>query len=123
MPSQVTCVPPPEPPLKLKYLAKIRWKKGGKEKTFELGKRISTKWRDIGVMLDIEGNTLDGWDTECRGNCGLCWEKVMRVWLDGKGADEYPVKWDGVYEILRELDCSQIAIELKEAVDGWRPLQ
>lgn len=106
----------------MKYLAKITWKEGGKEKTFELGKKISSKWRDIGIMLDIEGDMLDDWHTQCQGKGGLCWEKVMRAWLNGKGANEYPVTWDGVFKILKDLECSQIATGLKEAVDGWRPL-
>ncbi len=41
-----------------------------------------------------------------------CWLKVMQYWL----APDYPPTWDGLYLLLQDVECSEAAKGLKEAV-------
>ena len=42
----------------------------------------------------------------------------MDHWLNKK-CEDYPVSWQGLYSLLEDVDCSSVAKELEEAVDGY----
>ena len=63
-------------------------------------------------------NTLNQYETQLRGNGERCFELVMQDWLDGRGRDEYPNTWEGLYKMLTDIQCSQVAEELKTAVEN-----
>ena len=41
----------------------------------------------------------------------------MEHWLNGAGKDCYPPTWEGLYTLLEDAQCSQVAEELKKAVE------
>lgn len=97
----------------MKYLRLIKY---GKHR-FELVKKVSTKWRELGLLVELESNTLDEYWSQSQSSASLCWERVMQVWLDGQGEEDYPVTWEGLCRMLRDIRCPHVADELMEAVD------
>lgn len=41
----------------------------------------------------------------------------MEYWLNGVGKDRYPPTWEGLYVLLEDAKLSQVAEELKKAVE------
>ncbi len=72
----------------------------------------------FGSLLNLTVNTLDSWDIEYRGNISNCWNKVMEHWLNGNHLN-YPPTWEGLYELLKHINCGQVAADLKIAVNSW----
>ena len=61
---------------------------------------------------------LDAFEEECGRKPERCWEKVMQHWLEGRteGIHSYPRTWEGLYEMLRDLECCEVAEGLQDAV-------
>lgn len=82
--------------------------------TFRLSEKVGSKWREFGRELGMYEDVLTSWEIEKRGDTKACWEKVMSHWLQAGG--EYPITWDGVCTLLENLNCSEVAKELKKAL-------
>ena len=80
-------------------------------------KKVSSKWREFGIVLGPGMNELDAWDAELRGQTERCWQKVMQHWLDGR-TDKYPSTWEGLYEMLEDQEYAEVAKGLKTAVEN-----
>ena len=101
----------------MKYLRCIVWTEQGKIHTFKLMEKVSTKWRDIGYQIDLTKNTIDGYAIKHGNDPERCWDEVMSKWCeDGQGSDEYPVTWDGLYQLLKDVEAAQVAEQLEKAV-------
>ena len=71
------------------------------------------------MCLELTVNQLDGWESEYRGAVSRCWNKVMEHWLDEGGVTEdYPATWEGLYTLLEDVQCTQVAEELKNALES-----
>ena len=46
----------------------------------------------------------------------MCLLRVIQHWLDGGSESEYPVTWVGLYRLLEDAECAEIAKELRKAV-------
>lgn len=51
-----------------------------------------------------------------RGECSYIWNRVMEHWMNGGSVQQYPVTWDGLYDLLRDTNYPIVADDLKEAV-------
>lgn len=103
-------------------LSLVVYKEREKRCTFNLKEKTSTQWRETGLLLGMELNQLDEIEHKAQQSATECWEKVMQKWLDGQGADSYPVCWGGLYNILDDLKMTQVAIELRNAVEKFHTL-
>ena len=104
-------------PLSLNTLALIKWRnREGRERTFRLADKVSSKWRDLGLRLSIEPAILDGWENQYQRDASRCWGKVMGEFITRGGTGDYPSTWEGVYQLLKDIKCGGIARDLKEAV-------
>ena len=61
-------------------------------------------------------NDLKGFEHEYRGSSGDIWNEVMDSWLVKGEECGYPASWEGLYELLRDLDLAQVASQLEKAV-------
>ena len=77
--------------------------------------RISTKWREIGDLLDLSAAQLDGIATEHQGKQEACCRAVLSKWMENPPR-EYPVSWEGLMELLEDSRLSQVVEELKTAL-------
>ena len=72
------------------------------------------KWRDVGNLV-VPRQQLEVWASEKRAK--ECCEAVLSYWLDHPPC-HYPATWKGLYELLDDSELSQVAAELKQAVDN-----
>ena len=102
----------------LKTLSLIRWKdEQGYSQNFSLMKWVCPEWREFGRQLNIAGIKLDLWEEEYGKKAEKCWKKVMNYWLKGRGSNEYPVTWEGLKFLLKDLQYMEVAELLDEAVE------
>ena len=45
-------------------------------------------------------------------------KEVMKAWMEGNNPN-YEVSWDSLYELLKATNCTQVAEELKIAVENY----
>jgi hypothetical protein len=45
-----------------------------------------------------------------------CWSRVMEQWLANSRECEYSTTWEGLYQLLKDVQYFQVATDLKEAV-------
>lgn len=83
-------------------------------KTFKLKASIFHKWREIGNFV-VPSEKLEVWAKEK--DAEACCDAVLLHWLKNSSPN-YPVTWEGLYELLRDCDLGQVADDLKEAVDN-----
>lgn len=96
----------------LRNLILLKWTDdNGHVHKFELIKRISARWREIGLLLEITKNDLDGWEDEYRGNAVKCWYAVISEWLNSK-----PATWTDLFNVLEDIGCSNVCFDLENAL-------
>ena len=101
----------------MKNLTLIKWKDlQGKQHKLRIVQSICPKWRTIGNLLDISDPVLESMLSQYRGDLEECCYAVMRQWLDN-GSPGYPVTWEGILELLHDIDCSQVSEKLRDALN------
>ena len=101
----------------MKDLTLIKWKDSqGKQHKLRIVQAICPKWRYIGNLLDISDPVLESTLSQYRGDLEECCYAVLRQWLDN-GSPDYPLTWEGLLELLDDADCSQVAEELRDALN------
>jgi hypothetical protein len=93
----------------------ITWRdESGEEKKFRLKQSIMHRWRDIGDLV-VPRQLLAVWANEkdAKTRC----TDVLSYWMDHPPRN-YPATWEGLYELLNDSELSQVAINLKQAVDN-----
>ena len=76
---------------------------------------ISPKWIEIRNILSILDSLLESILSQYRGDLEECCYAVLRQWLDN-GSPDYPLTWEGLLELLNDVDCSQVADDLRGAL-------
>ena len=77
--------------------------------------KISHKWQDIGIQIDLLGPRLKNIATEHRDKPIECCRDVLRQWLENPPSD-YPITWRGFIELLNDCKLGQIVSELKSVL-------
>ena len=67
-------------------------------------------------MLNISDSLLESILSQYRGDLKECCYAVLRQWLDN-GSPDYPLTWEGLLELLNDVNCSQVADELRDALN------
>ena len=78
--------------------------------------RVSSKWESFGILLEMWPDQLESLKEECLGKPAKCWNQVMGQWLAGGGTPDYPATWEGLYLLLEDVACGEVAQELKNMV-------
>ena len=96
-------------------LTVIRWKnERGELEKFRLHVKLVHKWRDIGALV-VPRQLLEMWEREK--DVSSCCRAVLSYWLDHP-TRHYPATWEGLYELLDDIEFKQVAMDLKQAVDN-----
>ena len=72
-------------------------------------------------MLDRNDNYVKCVEVEHKGigSTKECWKRVMRDWLDrAEPRGGYEPTWDGLFELLRDLEHANTAERLKNALES-----
>ena len=100
----------------MRSLNLLKWQdEKGQEQTFRLVDKVSAKWEGFGLLLGLEYNQLDAVRRDQLGETARCWNRVMDHWREGCSVD-YPPTWDGLYSLLTDMEYSEYARELQQAV-------
>ena len=96
----------------MKNLILLTWinDKGEKQK-FELIKKVSAKWREIGLHLQFPKEKLDMWEEKYQGNAYNCWYAMISEWLE-----ENPAKWTDLFSMLDDIGYSKVRVDLESAL-------
>lgn len=95
------------------------WRPGG-SKTIEIIKAISSRWQEIGYLLNFDsvGQTIE----QIKANekqVELCCRAMFQHWLQGNGRLQ-PATWAILIQILEDCDFKNLAKEIR---DSLRPTQ
>ena len=101
----------------MKTLTLLKWNDTlGKQHKLRIVQEICPKWRTIGNILSISDPVLESILSQYRGDLEECCYAVLRRWLDC-GSPDYSLTWDGVIELLDDIDCSQVSEVLRDALN------
>lgn len=107
---------------KLEVLTLITWRDGhGKDQRLEILKTVSARWRDVGVLLGQKLSELDGYQRMENNDIGGCCTRVFSHWIDDNGhSPKYPLSWEGLERLLRDIEHGGAADNLKNALASMR---
>ena len=95
-------------------LKMFKWRnKDGEIKKLHLKSIIYHKWRDFGDLV-ASYQQLEVWSKEkdAKGCCSA----VLNHWLNQ--TSRYPATWNSLYELLEDCELSNIAADLKIAIEN-----
>ena len=97
-------------------LGLFQWKNSeGKLVEFRLIEHVSAKWKEMGRLLDMSNDELDGISRKTlNDNAESCWSVFSR-WI-GSNHVSYPPTWTGLLQLLRGVRKERIAEEMKTAL-------
>ena len=76
---------------------------------------ISSKWCNIGELIDLSVSSLENIATEYRDKPVECCRAVLRQWLQNP-PKEYPTTWRGLLELLEDCELGQVVSDLKNVL-------
>ena len=76
---------------------------------------VSPEWRKLGDLIGLLDSQQQALLVKHRDDIQLCCRDVFIHWMKNPPPD-YPVTWEGLYELLDDLEFSQLAKTLKEAI-------
>jgi len=100
---------PTEFSLDIKHLKLLK----KKNRRLYLIKEMASKWKDAGYQLDLSLGEIKKIEKDQQGDCYECCSSVMQTWLE-RGSKEYPMNWDGVLELLEDLELLNLVKKLQE---------
>ena len=100
--------------LTIGQLILLKWKnEQGQEQRLRILEEVCTKWKDIGGVIGLSPNHLDAIEKHRLGDMMECCRDVFSVWLQQEEGS-YPVTWDGIRELLKDMKLSAIAKKIDE---------
>ena len=102
----------------LPSLTLLKWRdKYGQRQTLRLIEELSPQWETVGTLLGIGSPILDNLRSSQADNIGSC-RRVFKDWIAKEGHPGYPVSWDGVCELLCDVQKPKLAKKLKESLNS-----
>ncbi len=83
--------------------------------TLRVRDEMSVKWEEVGDLLELTPDRLQGIDSQRRGDVRLCCRDVLVDWIKN-GSPRYPLNWEGLLKLLEDLELSSTANTLKLAL-------
>ena len=80
-------------------------------------KLICHKWKQLGFLLEIPLSTLNSWEQKYLKDSYDCTNAVLNHWMENP-PDYYPITWEGLDRLLDDAELSQVAEELKRALNN-----
>ena len=91
----------------------IKWKDDqGKTQRYRLIDKIRQKWQDIGKLVRIPLDELNSLSDKHKKDAAECCRAVLDTWMEAPPPG-YPVTWEGLIELLEDVDLGEVVTELK----------
>ena len=78
-------------------------------------KPSSSQWYNAGLLLGLKADALENIKQKSSDNAER-FVSVLTHWIDSNGHPNYPLTWDGLCELLCDIDRDTAAEELKQAL-------
>jgi hypothetical protein len=82
--------------------------------------KVSSKWTDIGLRVGLNWNQLNGYRKKRLGEEEDCCRDVFSYWIDDYGTSQYPLTWDGLFDLLIAVKHRAAAMDMMKRVSGGR---
>lgn len=104
------------PGVTLRSLNLLKWKTAdGQKQKLSVLETVMNSWKRIGHCLGVSNPLLQAWEKKYLRDPEECCRCVFQHWIDN-GCEDYEVSWDGVVELLDDLNFSEDVIKLQEAL-------
>lgn len=101
----------------LSKLTLFKWtSSSGEVKKLTIIERISLSWRSVGLLIGLNMSELDTIQQKTLNDNHQSCQRVFSKWFDNNGHPSYPITWEGVQELLRDVKMETVAKDLKEAL-------
>ena len=89
----------------------IPYEEDGKLNEFILFEEISDRWRVAGRLLSMKKATLDKFSKDTIDDVERC-SRVFSAWIKNNGQRDYPLTWEGLHKLLKNMGRRKAAEEL-----------
>lgn len=101
----------------MQNLTLIKWRDNQKkEKMTRIIRRISDKHRDIGLLLGQSMQDIENDLHKSNNNTIECCQSIFSRWIENDGCQSYPHSWEGLCELLYNIEKCGVEDELMEAL-------
>ena len=109
----ITIVSPRGPSLSISNLTALRYTdQNGQSQILKICDKICPRWEEVGDLLGLTSERLNGISMKRCGDVRMCCRDVLIDWLHGNQGG-YPTTWEGVVQLLEDMDCSSATAILK----------
>ena len=104
--------------LTINELSLLKWRDGDKIKQdFNLFNKISDQWLEAGLRVGVSFKELNNeYRLMYNDNKNRC-RKVLAHWINN-GSTEYPLSWEGLCQLLCDIDEASVAAELRQVLES-----
>ena len=103
------------PSLSISNLIRLRWTDKGQARILKIREKISPRWEEAGDLLGLTIERLQGIRIQRLGDVGMCCRDILVDWLHENQGD-YPVTWEGMVQLLEDMELSAAAQQLQNAL-------
>ena len=88
----------------------------GEKKKLEIIKGAGHKWKDIASLICDGANIVSKLEEKHRGDVNECLKQVFTDYFVSKKPQDYSHDWNGVIEVLEDVELQTLAESVKNAV-------
>lgn len=88
--------------------------RGGRHHEVRILEGVMNQWLEIGDLLEINDPTLSSFGEKTLRNPMECCRNVFQEWIKKGGTEKYPCTWNGVVQLLQDIQCNSLAMDMKQ---------
>ena len=102
--------------LMLDELLILKYTDEGKKHKLQIIKEASHKWKDIANLICSDVNVTITLEDKCRGDPNECLKRTFIDYFINKKPQGYTQDWNGLIELLDDIDLETLAEKVKHAL-------
>ena len=102
----------------LDELLLLKYTDKGKQPKLRIIKEASHKWKDIANLICDDANVTITLEDKCRGDSNECLKRTFIDYFINKKPQRYTQNWNGLIELLEDVDLETLAEKVKHALLG-----
>lgn len=103
--------------IKMSYLSVLHYlDQEDKEHTLKIIKRIAADWEELALILGSDPKLIVSSYSGGKDIALRCCRDVLSEWFENNGADGYPLSWNGLIKVIRDMELSRMAAEIETAL-------
>lgn len=103
--------------IKMSYLSVLHYlDREDKEHTLKIIKRIAADWEELALILGSDPKLIVSSYSGGKDIALRCCRDVLSEWFENNGADSYPLSWNGLIKVIRDMELIRVAAEIETAL-------